>query len=180
MHMNDEWVQELYKKYGKHVLQYLSHHTSNIEDAEDILQEILLSNHKSRAKFDESKCNEEAWLFILARNRLKNYYRDKKNTASLDAMEAVSIPTGEDPIEQALYLMDCREQVAVALQALDDRSRKVIVLRFFDNRTPTQIAAILGIEEGNVRVIQNRALKKLRSLMLEMEEPERRFMRTYL
>lgn len=95
-------------------------------------------------------------------------------------MEAVSIPTGEDPIEQALYLMDCREQVAVALQALDDRSRKVIVLRFFDNRTPTQIAAILGIEEGNVRVIQNRALKKLRSLMLEMEEPERRFMRTYL
>lgn len=66
--------------------------------------------------------------------------------------------------------MDCREQVAEALQALDDRSRKVIVLRFFDKRTPMEIGQILGIDEGNVRVIQNRALKKLRSVMLEMEE----------
>ena len=71
MHMNDEWVQELYKKYGKHVLQYLSRHTANIEDAEDILQEILLSCHKSKDTFDKSCCNEEAWLFILAHNRLK-------------------------------------------------------------------------------------------------------------
>ena len=167
--MNDEWVKELYIKYGKHVLLYLSRHTANREDAEDILQEILISCHKSREQFDRSRCNEEAWLFILARNRLKNYYRDKKDVASLDAMESIDIPAGENPIDQAIYLMDCREQVAEALQALDGRSRKVLILRFFENRTPGEVAGMLGIDEGNVRVIQNRALKRLRTLLLERE-----------
>lgn len=162
--MNEQWVEHLLTTYSKQLLQYLFVHTGCREDAEDILQEVFASCYKARESFDPEKCNEQAWLFILARNRLKNYYRDRKVHSSLEDMD-MEPSDYVDVNEEAVQLMECREMIAKALEYLDERSRIVVVLRFFENRSCRDIAEGLGITEGNVRVIQNRALHQMEKFL---------------
>ena len=160
--MEDNWAEQLTYKYHSDLLCYLKHHTDSTEDAEDLCQEIFLSCHRYRESFDPSKCEERAWLYVIAKNRLKNYYRDKKPLVSLDEME-YEMSSGMDETAQAVCLMEIREEIAGALKKLDARSRSVIILRFFEGKSHEEIAELLGIKSGNVRMIQQRALQKMKN-----------------
>lgn len=152
------WVENLIKNYSDSLFQYVAKHTDSKEDADDIVQEVFLSCYKYKDKFDETKCGEHAWLYILAKNRLKNYYRDKKPVVSLE--EQVVEPEADiDYAKQVVHIMACRELTAKALQQLDPRSQKIIVLRFFQGKSHEEIADLMGLSTGNVRVIQSRALR---------------------
>lgn len=70
----------------------------------------------------------------------------------------------------AMELVDCRETLAGALLKLDERSRTVLILRFFGGRSGREIADELGISEGNVRVLQARALGRLRELLADCRD----------
>lgn len=162
--MNDMWVENLINNYSDSLFQYVAKHTDSKEDAEDIVQEVFLSCYKYRDKFDETKCGEHAWLYILAKNRLKNYYRDKKPVVSLD--EQMVEPEVEiDYAKQVVDTITCRELTAKALQQLDPRSQKIIVLRFFQGKSHEEIADMMGLSTGNVRVIQSRALKVMEEFL---------------
>lgn len=162
--MDEKWVEHLVESYSKQLLQYLSAHTHCREDAEDLMQEVFASCHAARERFDPQRCNEQAWLFILARNRLKNYYRDHKIHISLDEMDT-GVLDKIDENEEAFQLIECREIIAKALEYLDERSRTIIVLRFFKSLSCRDIAEGLGITEGNVRVIQSRALHQMEKFL---------------
>ena len=162
--MNNTWVEHLMKTYSDSLIQYVAKHTDSKEDAEDIVQEVFLSCYKYRDKFDDTKCGEHAWLYILAKNRLKNYYRDKKPAVSLE--DQVTEPEVDiNYEEQVVHMMTCRDLTAQALQQLDPRSQKIIVLRFFQGKSHEEIAEWMGLSTGNVRVIQSRALKVMEEFL---------------
>lgn len=158
--MDEKWVEHLMTQYSGALLKYIGAHTHVREDAEDILQEVFLSCHRHREKFDPARCNEQAWLYIIAKRKLVSYYRARKDVASLDAMEPDLVP-GRDDMARAINIMACRQAVAQALSKLDERSRSVIVMRYLEGLTPDEAARVLGIASGNVRVIQSRALDKM-------------------
>ena len=85
--MNEQWTAHLMEEYSDGLFRFLSMHTECREDAEDLMQDIFVNCYKARDSFDSSRCSEQAWIFVLAKNRLKNYYRDKKKTVSLDTIE---------------------------------------------------------------------------------------------
>ena len=162
--MKDMWVEHLVESYSDSLLQYVAKHTNNKEDADDIVQEVFLSCCRYKDKFDETRCGEQAWLYILAKNRLKNYYRDKKPVVSLE--EQVAEPEMDiDYAKQVIHTMTCRELTAEALQQLDPRSKKIVVLRFFQGKSHEEIADMMGLSTGNVRVIQSRALKTMEEFL---------------
>lgn len=158
--MNEQWAANLIQEYSDGLFRFLSLHTECREDAEDLMQDIFASCYKTRERFDSSRCSEQAWIFILAKNRLKNYYRDKKKLVSLDSFEYEK----EDPVDymaEAVHIMRCREIAAEVIQSLDERARQIIVLRFFEEKSHEEIGNMMGLTTGNVRVIQGRALKKM-------------------
>ena len=162
--MKEQWITRLMQEHSESLLRFLSTHTDNREDAEDLLQEVFTSCYKAQDRFDSSKCSEVAWLFIIAKNRLKNYYRDKKTTTSLDAME-VDQKDPTDYMAKAVHLMHCREVAAEVIKTLDERSRQIILLRFFEEKSHEEIANLLDLTTGNVRVIQSRALKQMEAYL---------------
>ena len=162
--MKEQWITRLMQEHSESLLRFLSTHTDNREDAEDLLQEVFTSWYKAQDRFDSSKCSEVAWLFIIAKNRLKNYYRDKKTTTSLDAME-VDQKDPTDYMAKAVHLMHCREVAAEVIKTLDERSRQIILLRFFEEKSHEEIADLLDLTTGNVRVIQSRALKQMEAYL---------------
>ncbi len=162
--MDEKWVEHLMTQYSDSLLKYLVAHTHTREDAEDILQEVFLSCHHHREEFDPERCNEQAWLYIIAKRKLVSYYRARKDVVSLDAMEPDLTP-GRDDMAKAINVMACRQAVAQALSKLDERSRSVIVMRYLKGLTPDETARALDISSGNVRVIQSRALDKMAKIL---------------
>lgn len=162
--MKEQWIEHLMQEHSEKLLRFLSSHTDNREDAEDLMQEIFTSCCKAQDRFDSSKCTEVAWLYIIAKNRLKNYYRDKKANVSLDAME-IERKDPTDYMDQAVYLMHCREVTAEVIRTLDKRSQQVIMLRFFEEKSHEEIARMLNLTTGNVRVIQSRALRQMEAYL---------------
>ena len=155
--MDEKWVEHLIEDYSSGLLKYLIAHTHSREDAEDILQDVFTSVYEHCSEFDPERCNEQAWLYIIAKRKLVSYYRKFKQEDSIDAMEDYEVPS-EDSMSQATHLMACRQAVALALNKLDERSRSVIVLRFFENMSAEEVGKTLGISAANVRTIQSRAL----------------------
>lgn len=70
-------------------------------------------------------------------------------------------------------MMQCRDLVAKLLLTLDERSRTVLILRYFQQLDSQQIAQRMGLSPVNVRVIQSRAMEKLRQTMEQMDETEK-------
>jgi RNA polymerase sigma-70 factor (ECF subfamily) len=48
------------------------------------------------------------------------------------------------------------------LERLSERERSILVMTFYDDQPAKEVAAALGLSEGNVRVIRHRGLERLR------------------
>lgn len=155
--MDATWVEHLINDYSSALLRYIRQHTKNVEDAEDILQDVFMSVYEHCAEFDEQKCNEQAWLYIIAKRKLVDYYRKQKGEKSLDAMEDYEIP-GVDTMAKATNIISARQTVANALAKLDLRSRKIVIYKYFDGLSGEEIAEKMNLSVSNVRTILSRAL----------------------
>jgi RNA polymerase sigma-B factor len=78
--------------------------------------------------------------------------------ASCPAVENIG---SEDP---ALERIEARQAVAQAVSALGARERELIRLRFFEQRTQTEIAARLGISQMQVSRLLRKVLSRLHTL----------------
>jgi RNA polymerase sigma-70 factor (ECF subfamily) len=98
------------------------------------------------------------WLFRIARNVVANERRrDRRRPVSpLDAAGELSAP------DAAADTAVAREAISAAWQAVErlpEDRRRAIILRFVDEMSTAEIAAILGRSEGAVRVLLHRALR---------------------
>ena len=160
--MDSSWVEHLINEYSSALLRYIRQHTTNAEDAEDILQDVFISVYEHASEFDETKCNEQAWLYIIAKRKLIDYYRKKKGERSLDEMEDWEIP-GDDSMAKATNIISARQSIANALAQLDERSRAIVIHKYFDGMSAEEIAAKMNLSIANVRTILSRALDSMES-----------------
>lgn len=167
--MDDQWVEHLVQNNRSALLAFLQRHVANREDAEDLLQDVFLACYRHKDSFDPERCSETAWLFVIAKNRLKQYYRDQKPVSSLEELADNGQEPADWSAQEAANLMECRDLVAKLLLTLDERSRTVLILRFFQELDSQQIAQRMGLSPVNVRVIQSRAIASLRQAMEQME-----------
>ena len=166
--MDKQWVERLVEENRSALLAYIRRHVSNREDAEDMLQEVFLSCYRHRESFDPARCSEKAWLYVITKNRLRQYYRDTRQTVSLDEMSESGAEPADSTAQEAVRLMECRDATAKLLLTLDERSRTVLVLRYFEGLDSQQVAERMGLSPVNVRVIQSRALNALREQAEQM------------
>ena len=76
--MDSTWVEHLIEAYSSDLMKYLQGHVRSREDAEDLLQDVFMSVYEHCGEFDASRCNEQAWLYIIAKRKLVSYYRANK------------------------------------------------------------------------------------------------------
>ena len=65
-------------------------------------------------------------------------------------------------MDLALDQIENRESLRPLLESLSERERTVLVLRFFENMTQTQIAERIGVSQMHVSRLLARSLQKLR------------------
>ena len=148
----------LYDQLSEDVYRYFYHQVRLDADAEDLVALTFMRAWQAIGNFRWRDRPFEAWLFTLARNQLRDFYRRMKNSMPLDDGIEDERPGPEAVAVERLQAATTR----AALERLTAEQREVLVLRFYLNRETDEIAAILGKREGTVRGLQLRALRALR------------------
>ncbi len=129
------------------------------ERAEDVVQEVLISIHKSRHTYDAEK-SFMSWLLAIAHFKMADHFRNKheKTTYALtDDIESQSLPVLELIINE-----EDRSRLIEALSEMDIRSQKVMSSLKLDGKKISEIAIEMQLTESNVKVIASRAYETLR------------------
>ena len=146
-----------YRKHREGLFAYLIRSTADYDRASDILQESFT---RLLEKYGEDRCNP-ALLYAIARNAVMDGYRKSgRHTSFLEEQQASDLDTES----QVLVREDYRRTLA-ALQELKKDERDILLLVGSSGLRYSQIAAIVGISEANVKVRVHRARLKLRKIL---------------
>lgn len=150
--------EEIYASYREKVLAYLLYQTGTREDAEDVCEDVFEQIGNSLARYDAQKSSLSTWIYTITRFTLIDHMRTKRPAEPLDA----ALGSDEDP-DASLIRAETLETLAAALKTLDGELARIILLRYYEKKTLTEISRITGISYGMVRVKHNRALALLRA-----------------
>ena len=157
-------LSELYQTYFPRLYRYILARTGNSYDAEDLTEEVFMRVLQAIKRFEHRKAPFSAWLFRIAHNAVISQRR--KETArgrSSQLNDGMQVDTAgpEELAEKHVAL----SEVMQAAKTLPDAQRQVISLRFAAGLTVAETARAMGKGEGNVKVIQHKAIAKLREMM---------------
>jgi RNA polymerase sigma-70 factor (ECF subfamily) len=154
----------LYDSYLPRVYRYVHAHTKSTSEAEDITEDTFLRMLSGIADFEWREVPFAAWLFRIARNQVISHTR-KNGAHRYDAPLAESLAdTSPDPLSRVESRLSF-EQVLEAARCLPSAQREVIWLRFAVGLSVSDTARVLGKGEGNVKVLQHKAIAKLQKLL---------------
>lgn len=157
---------ELYSRHASRVYRHIYYLVGHKQEAEDLTAEAFLNAWRAVERYQDRGVPIESWFLRIGHNlAIKYLKRHRTHFTAEDTLEADPGLSPEVIHERAA------EQVAVraAILKLPDVQRQVVVWRCLEGMDYGEVAVMLGRSEGNIRVIQHRALKRLRELMTARE-----------
>jgi len=153
-------IETLFAQYSGRVMGYIHARIRNRMDAEDICADVFEKVQRKLAEFDPSKASVSTWIFTITRNSVIDHYRRAKPNEELD--ENLSDDT---ELDEGLLNNETLSELAGALRALPEELRDLIVLRYYDGKPLTEVAALMGLSYGAVKLRHQSALAKLRKAL---------------
>ena len=148
----EQILTENYERYYRLAYSYMR----NEDDALDVVQESAYRAIRDCRKV-RNKDYLSTWIYRIVVNTALDMLRRKKK-------ENITEELPEIPVEDQYQDLELR----TVLNQLDDKSRTIILLRYFEDLKPEDIADIVGDNLNTVKARLYRSLKKLR-LNLEAE-----------
>ena len=158
---------EVYDKFVVPIYRYIYYRVSRGQ-AEDLTELVFLRAWEKRKSYKKQKGNTfNSWIFRIAHNIVVDHYRanDKMEVCELDE----NIPESKsmaDPVRQLENKFE-QQELILALRELPDLQQQVVVLKFVNGFENCEIAEVIGKSVGAVRVIQFRALNRLKECLLK-------------
>jgi RNA polymerase sigma-70 factor (ECF subfamily) len=147
-------------------------------DPSDVVQEVLADADRKLPEYLRDRpLAFYPWLRQLAEDRLVELHRRHVQAKRRSVSRELPLPEesawelagrlfarGSNPSAR-LRRRELRERIQAALARLGERDREVLILRHLEQLAVRDIAAVLGISEGAVKVRHVRALHRLRALL---------------
>lgn len=154
--------EEIYLLLVDELYAFVRSQCHNDDAAEDIVATVFLKAWRSARRYRPGSERFRPWIFAIARNELRNHWRETANDlaiADFDLLdENATVEAGDDRPA-------ARAAIAQALRSLTQEQRQVVILRYFNNKSHEEIAAIMHKREGAVRALLMRALRHMRKVM---------------
>jgi len=157
-------LSELYTLYFPRVYRYILARTGNSYDAEDLAEEVFMRVLEAIERFQWREAPFSAWLFRIAHNALISQRRKETargRSAPLTDVLPMDTAGPDELVENRMVL----NEILAAAKTLPEAQRQVIALRFSAGLSVAETAKAMGKGEGNVKVIQHKAIAKLREMM---------------
>lgn len=148
-----------YDAYADELYRFCLMKVSDRERAEDLVQDVF-TRFWQTLRNGTVPDNTRAFLYTLARNRVIDWYRKKKES-SLDVLREAGIDFAGSGSREVVDHAEM-ERLLAAVDTLDEPSREALLLRYMEGWTPSEIAELHEESANAVSVRLNRALEKVR------------------
>src|SRR5690554_2471595 len=155
--------EQLYARHRERLHRFLLGQLRDPALADEVFQDVWQRVIAARAGWRPDAAFA-TWLYRIARNRLADHWRARRHRppAPADADERVARVADDDTPELNLSGFEQRRSLALALEALPDEQREVLLLRLQQELTLEQIGEITGVGRETVKSRLRYAMDKLR------------------
>lgn len=166
---------EIESRYHDKILFYLWHLVGSKEEAEDILQDVLVKVYKSMDQFDNRK-HFSSWIYRIAHNEAINHLKKRNRCRSISWEDIVSTKDRlsasghEDSPQEDWIRKERRTEVREALQELPPKYREVLLFRYYFEKSYDEIAEIIEKPRSTVGTLISRAKRRLVEIMSKGEK----------
>jgi RNA polymerase sigma-70 factor (ECF subfamily) len=165
---------ELVRRYQPRLLRLAESTVGSRAVAEEACQDTWLAVVKGIERF-EGRSSFKTWLFRILLNRARSTVgrEHRAGQAAGDAVERFDAggawadpPTPwSDRVDEHLVAHDLAQRVQELLPSLPEQQRRVVILRDIEGLGPADVASMLGVTDGNQRVLLHRGRARLRALL---------------
>ena len=155
----------LYERYLDEIYRYIYYRVAkNSLEAEDLTQVVFIKAWDVILQNRTENYNFRALIYKIARNLTIDHWRTLKTELLIDEQ----LMEGANPkLEQQIILNEESDELVQVIRELEPKLQEVVICRFINGLSHAETAHSLGRTEGYVRVLQYRALKKIRVLINE-------------
>lgn len=152
----------IYDAFSEKIYKFIYFRVGHRETAEDILSDTFV---KAWSKLNQVSSSNtfSAWVYQIAKHNIIDYYRLKKTTVDLEDVSDILVDLA-NPIDELNLQME-QKRILSILDQLSTEQRQVIKYRFFEDLSNEEIAQIMNKSEGAIRVLQHRAIIRLKQLL---------------
>jgi len=163
---------QLYDHFFDPIYRYVYFRTAPSE-VDDLVEIIFIKAWMNMEKYEKRDVNFSAWLFKIAHNAVIDHHRSHRPL--FEVKEEIEDESEKAAPKELTEKNMLSKTIRDAVEQLKEPYRQVVTLKFLVGLSNTEIAEVLNEREGNIRVIQFRALKELKSI-LNQKGLEREFL----
>ncbi len=153
-------LEQIYTAYHGKVMSYIAARIRNRADAEDLCSDVFEKIQRRLPEYDSTKASIGTWIFTITRNTVIDRFRRSRPEEELDENLSDS-----SEVDDSLLQDETLSELAGALRALPEQMRDIIVLRYYDGKPLTEIAEMMHLSYGAVKLRHQNALMLLREKM---------------
>lgn len=155
----------LYDRYVDVVFRFIYYRVNDRALAEDFTSETFLRALRRIGSISYQGRDIGAWLVTIARNIVLDHLKSARNRLETTTADTIEGREYERSTEAAVLDTLQSEQLMKAINELGDEQRECIMLRFIQGQSVSETAAIMGKNEGAIKALQHRAVRKLADLV---------------
>jgi RNA polymerase sigma-70 factor (ECF subfamily) len=160
---------KVYDLYFDDIYRFIYFKVSNKEEAEDISSSVFLKtwDYIQNNNLGEFK-SLKPFLYQVARNAVIDYYRKKSSSENLSLdhkNNTIDVVDEKQNIEGEIDIKKEHENLMSGLKELKDEYREILIMRYVNELSISEISDALDKTKGNVRVIIYRAVQALREVV---------------
>jgi RNA polymerase sigma-70 factor (ECF subfamily) len=146
---------DLYDIYFDRIYVYVFRRVENREEAEDLVSEVFHKALANLRRFEWQGAPFSAWLCRIAANEMADRFERLGRERAIEAPLEVEEADQEEALDRSLLFALVRE--------LPEDQRRVLELRFMEEKSTHEVAEMLGRSDGAIKQLQFRGLERLRA-----------------
>ena len=154
---------DIYEEYFALVYAYVVRRVRDRSTAEDLTSDVFHKALANLPRFKWTGAPFASWLFRIASNLIADRAKRKaKTSATSEEIELIPQDSRKDS-QSGLEDVERQAQLFRLVNGLPEDQRRVVALRFAEDKSIKEISNELGRSEGAVKQLQFRALQNLRA-----------------
>ena len=156
---------QLYDRYVDTVFRFIYFRVNDRALAEDFTSETFLRALRRIGSISYQGRDIGAWFVTIARNIILDHVKSARNRLEVTTADTIEGDQREPSPESAVLELLTSERLMVAVSQLGDEQRECVMLRFIQGFSVSETAAVMGKNDGAIKALQHRAIRKLADLI---------------
>jgi RNA polymerase sigma-70 factor, ECF subfamily len=156
---------QLYDRYVDTVFRFIYYRVNDRALAEDFTSETFLRALRRISTISYQGRDIGAWFVTIARNIVLDHVKSARHRLEITTGDTIEGNDREPSPESAVLESLASENLMAAVRQLGDEQRECVMLRFIQGFSVSETAAVMGKNDGAIKALQHRAVRKLAELV---------------